>query len=60
MLETGEALEIKRKGRRLRIVPDTRPSRTDGLVAHPGTVVGDLDDLVHLDWSGEWQPADRS
>jgi hypothetical protein len=54
-LETGEALEIKRKGRTLRIVPEPRPTRLAQLPRRP-TINGDPEDLVHLDWSGEWKP----
>lgn len=56
VLETGEPLEIVRKGRRLRLVPDERPSRVAALEPHPGAVTGDPDDLVDLDWSSAWQP----
>ncbi len=54
VLETGEPLEIERNGRRLRVVPDQRPSKLDRLVPHPGTVVGDLEDIIHMDWSVYW------
>jgi antitoxin (DNA-binding transcriptional repressor) of toxin-antitoxin stability system len=55
VLETGEPLEIERKGRRLRILADERPSRLAALVPHPGTVVGDPDDLIDLDWTDAWR-----
>ena len=32
------------------------PPKLSRLSAHPGTIVGDPEDLVHLDWSGEWRP----
>jgi antitoxin (DNA-binding transcriptional repressor) of toxin-antitoxin stability system len=56
VLETGEPLEIERRGRRLRIVPEQPPRKLDRLVAHPDYVTGDPEDLVHVDWSAEWQP----
>lgn len=58
ILETGAPVEIERKGMRLRIVAvhDEPGSRLDRLQAHPGAVNGDPDELVHLDWSGEWTP----
>jgi ribosomal-protein-alanine N-acetyltransferase len=31
-------------------------SKTGRLTPHPGTIVGDPEDLVHLDWSDEWRP----
>ena len=55
VLETGEPAEIERNGRRLRIVADYRPSRLDRLVRRTDVAIGDSEDFVHLDWSGEWQ-----
>ena len=55
VLESGESVEIMRHGRRIRIVADS-PSRLSALTPHPGAVTGDPDDIVELDWSGEWQP----
>ncbi|MEQ1500575.1 MAG: type II toxin-antitoxin system Phd/YefM family antitoxin [Myxococcota bacterium] len=56
VLETGIPVEIERNGRVLRIVAEPLGSRLDRLVPHPDAVVGDLDELVHLDWSSEWRP----
>lgn len=56
VLATGLPLEIERAGRRLRIVPVDPPSKISRLSPHPGAVTGNPEDLVHLDWSGEWQP----
>lgn len=56
VLETDAPLEIQRKGRTLRIVPDERLSKLARLVPHPGYIVGDPDDLVDTDWSGHWDP----
>lgn len=56
VLDTGVPLEIERNGRRLRLVPGEPVSRLDGLEPHPGTIVGDPEDLVHVDWSSEWRP----
>jgi len=55
-LATGIPVEIIRKGRRLSIVPESRPSRLARLLPHPGTIVGDPDDLLRVDWSSEWRP----
>lgn len=54
-LESGEAIEIRRKGRVLHLVPDRPRSRLERLRKRP-TLRGKPDDLVHLDWSSEWQP----
>lgn len=56
VLDTGEPIEIERAGRRLRIEPVDPPSKTSRLVPHPDTITGDPEDLVSLDWSGEWRP----
>lgn len=56
VLETGVPVEIERRGRRLRIVAVDAPSPLDRLVPRADVIVGDPDDLVHVDWSGEWRP----
>jgi len=54
-LETGKSIEIRRKGRTLRIVPEPSGSRLDRLRKRP-TLRGESDEIVHLDWSSEWRP----
>ncbi len=56
LLETGETLQVKRKGSIIKIVPPKKKSKFDSLVAHPDTVNGDSEDFVHMDWSHEWKP----
>ena len=53
VVDTGVPVEIKRKGRLLRIVAEKPGTKWDRLTAHQ-VVVGDPDDLVHIDWSSEW------
>ena len=55
-LESGDPIIIERNGRILRIVPDERPSKLDRLRTHPGFVKGDIEDLIHMDWSVYWDP----
>lgn len=55
VLESGEAVEVLRHGRRIRIVADS-PPRLAALPPHPEAVRGDLEDLVELDWSEAWRP----
>lgn len=55
VLETGEPLEIERKGARLRIATLEGGDRLARLRPHPGYLPGDPEDIVHLDWSGEWR-----
>lgn len=54
VLTTGEPVEIERNGRRLFIVADQLPSRLGRLVRRPDVVVGDSEELVHVDWSNDW------
>lgn len=56
VLESGVPLEIERNGRRLRVVPVDAPSKLDRLIEHPDCIVGDPEDLVHMDWYHEWRP----
>ncbi len=55
VLETGTPLEVKRKGRKLLIVPQKPVSKLSRLRVRP-TIQGNPEDLVHLDWSKEWKP----
>jgi hypothetical protein len=55
VLETGGAVEIERRGRRIRIVPVTPGKKLDRL-APRAVIVGDPEELIHLDWSHEWRP----
>ena len=54
VVDTGVPVEIERRGRLLRIVAEEQGSKWDRLTAHQ-VVVGDPDDLVHIDWSHEWR-----
>ncbi len=54
VLDTGVPIEITRKGRVLRIVPKDPPSIFDRLVRRDDCIIGDPEDLVHMDWSKEW------
>ncbi|MEW6594362.1 MAG: type II toxin-antitoxin system Phd/YefM family antitoxin [Thermodesulfobacteriota bacterium] len=56
VLESGRPLEIERKGRKLKIVPVAPPDKLEGLSRHEGYLSGDPEEIVHLDWSGEWRP----
>lgn len=53
VLESGIPVEIERKGRILRIVPEERPSKLSRLKKRD-CIVGDPLDLVHSDWLDEW------
>jgi len=54
VLDTGVPVEIERRGRKIRIVPVPPKSKLDNLIKRPGTIIGDPEEIVHIDWSGEW------
>jgi prevent-host-death family protein len=58
VLETGVPVEIVRGQRKLKIVPADEPAgkKLDSLKPRPKALVGDPQDLVHMDWSEEWEP----
>ncbi len=56
VLDSGVPLEIERNGRRLRVIPTDAPPKLDRVVGHADYVVGDPEELVHIDWSNEWRP----
>lgn len=56
VLNSNVPLEVERKGKRLIIAPVDRESRIKRLQAHADCIVGDPEELVHMDWSEEWRP----
>jgi antitoxin (DNA-binding transcriptional repressor) of toxin-antitoxin stability system len=54
VLRTGEPIEIDRAGKKLLIVAKEKKSKLDNLKSRD-VIVGDPEDLVHLDWSKEWK-----
>jgi hypothetical protein len=56
VLETGQPLEIDRNGKTLVIAPKEEQSIWDRLPRRKGFIVGDPDELIHMDWSSEWNP----
>lgn len=54
VIETGEPLEIERKGKLLKIIPVDQPAKISRLVKHD-CLTGDPESIVHLDWSAEWK-----
>jgi hypothetical protein len=55
ILDTGVPVEIERRGRILRIVPEEKASKLDRLRKR-SYLNSDPEELVHLDWSKEWRP----
>lgn len=56
VLETGVPLEIERGGKRLRIVAEEPVSKLERIKGDPDALVGNPDDIVHIDWSVYWKP----
>jgi hypothetical protein len=56
VIETGQPLEIERKGKVLTIAAKEQESIWDRLPRREGAIVGDPDELIHIDWSSEWNP----
>lgn len=55
VLESGEPIEVLRKGKTLKIIPEYK-NRLTQLKPHSGYVNGEKEDIVHIDWSNEWHP----
>jgi PHD/YefM family antitoxin component YafN of YafNO toxin-antitoxin module len=58
VLATGDPLVIERNGRKLKIVPVTerKKRRLEDIPERDDIVIGDPEELVHIDWSNEWHP----
>jgi hypothetical protein len=56
VLESGQPVQIERKGRVLTLSAQPATSRMALLKPHPGAVVGDPEDIVSIDWSQSWNP----
>lgn len=57
-LETGVPVEITRKGQTLRIVPEPKKSKFDR-IKKKNHVIGDIRDLIHMDWYHLWSEAEK-
>ncbi len=56
VVDSGEVIEVKRKGKLIRIEPAGGENKLESLKPHPDTICGDAEELVHMDWSDQWQP----
>ncbi len=55
VIETGVPVEVTRKGKTLKIVPENvKRIRDLSKLPKRDCIVGDPDDLVHIDWMSEW------
>jgi hypothetical protein len=53
LIAEGQPFEFEHKGTRFEIRKVTSGNKLDRLVARPEAIVGDPEELVHMDWSGE-------
>jgi len=56
VIETGQPLVIERNGHKVVIERSPVESKLARLISRPDFINGDPEDLVHIDWSGEWRP----
>ena len=56
VLETGIPVEIERKGKILKIIPEEVPDKLANIKPDPEYLKCDPDSVVHMDWSGQWKP----
>jgi prevent-host-death family protein len=54
--QTGDPVEIRRRGKTLKIVLDSPPDKMDRLVPRDKFLKTNPDEIVHLDWSDQWKP----
>jgi prevent-host-death family protein len=50
VLATGVPIEVKKGGRKLRIVPADSVDKLQNLVYRPEVILGDANDLADLEW----------
>ncbi|NJM16818.1 MAG: hypothetical protein HC896_16905 [Bacteroidales bacterium] len=53
-IETGQSLEVKRKGVIVKIVPPPQKNKLDNIVKREGLNCKP-EDLLNIDWSKEWK-----
>ncbi len=54
VIETGEVIEIQRKGKIIRLVVDEKPSKISRLKKHKYSDEKP-DFFTHMDWTSEWK-----
>ena len=58
LISTGIPIEVNRKGHHIKIILEDPPSKLNNLLHREHVIVGDPEDIVHIDWSTEWQGKD--
>jgi prevent-host-death family protein len=59
VIETGLPIEIERHGQKVQIIAVDKKSKLANLKSHPGTIIGNPEDYVHIDWSSEWNEGEN-
>ena len=57
-LKTGVPVEVVRKGKILKIVPEQKPDKLSRLKKRK-VIIGDPESIVHMDWLSEWSELKR-
>jgi len=55
IVENKTSIEIELKEKKIIIALSEHENKLKRLKRHEGCIVGDPEDIVHLDWSGEWR-----
>jgi len=55
-IATGQPVEIERKGVVLQLVPPPKKKNIFKFPPEPSCIIGDPEDIVHIDWSEYWNP----
>lgn len=54
VIATGIPVEIERDGHIVKIIAEPPKSKLENLTKHPGTIKGNPEFLVNMDWYDEW------
>ena len=54
VLEKGIPVEVERKGKILKIMPEKRTSKLSRIKPRPNIWMGDPDDIFKMDWMKDW------
>jgi antitoxin (DNA-binding transcriptional repressor) of toxin-antitoxin stability system len=54
VIDSGVPVEIERHGQKIRIMSVQPKDKLNRLKQHKNVVTGDSDELVHFDWSNNW------
>jgi prevent-host-death family protein len=53
VLNTGIPIEVKKGGKKLKIMPVGKVNKLENLVSRPDVINGNPDDLVNINWEKE-------